>query len=330
MKPEAFNRLVEQGDLGPLYFLYGEESYLSEKAAERIVSLVDPSFRDFNLDIFYGNELKGDEVAAAANTLPMFAERRVVLVRRAGEMSASVLERLADYVQNPSLSTILIMVGEKIDQRKKFFAELKKRDLLVEFKRPFENQLPVFVRNEVLRYSKQISADAASMLVALSGTGLRELASQVEKLCTFVGDKERIGADDVKEVVSTTRVDSVFELPNALGTRDVVRALKVLTAILDDGESPIMLVGALARHFRQLWAIRQLQTRKLPATEIQRKAGVAPFFYQGMAAQAGRFDNRDYADIFIQLHQADLDLKGGGDSPRGVMLRLVYSISNAK
>jgi DNA polymerase-3 subunit delta len=291
--------------------------------------MVDPHFRDFNLDIFYGNEVKGEEVVAAANTLPMFAERRVVLVKRAGEMSAAALEYIADYGKNPSDSTVLVMVGDKIDQRKKFFAELKKRDLLVEFKRPYENQLPVFIRQETERQGKKIDSDAAAMLAALSGSGLRELVSQIEKICAFAGAKERISVQDVREAASDTRIDSVFEFPNALGARDVPRALRVLTTILRDGESPIMLVGAIARHFRQLWTINQLLAKRLPTADVQRQAGVAPFFFKGMSDQAAKFNNSEFKQIFQQLHEADLSLKGGGDTPDGVMIRLVYAIAEA-
>lgn len=330
MKPETFQQSVEKGDPGPLCFLYGEEPYLAERAVERLLAvMVEPAFRDFNLDLFYGNEVKGEEVVAAANTLPMFAERRVVLVKRAGEMNAAALEYIADYAKNPSPSTVLVMVGEKIDQRKKFFADLKKRDLLVEFKRPYENQLPLFIRQEAERQGKKIDTDAAAMLAALSGSGLRELSSQIEKICAFAGAKDRISVNDVREAASDTRIDSVFEFPNALGSRDVSRALRVLTTILRDGESPIMLVGALARHFRQLWIINQLLARRLPTADVQRQAGVAPFFFKGMAEQAQKFDSSDYKKIFQRLHEADLSLKGGGDTPEGVMIRLVYAIAEA-
>jgi DNA polymerase-3 subunit delta len=331
MNAETFSQSIDKGDPGPLCFLYGDEPYLAERAVDRLLSrLLDPGFRDFNLDIFYGNEVKGEEVVAAANTLPMFAPHRIVLVKRASEMNAAALEYLAEYSRSPSPTTVLVMVGEKIDQRKKFFAELKKRDFLVEFKRPYENQLPAFIRQAAESQGKKMDGEAAAMLAALSGSGLRELASQVDKLCAFVGDRDRITARDVREAASDTRIDSVFEFPNALGTRDVARALRVLTTIIRDGESPIMLVGAIARHFRQLWSIRQLLAQRLPAADVQRRVGVAPFFYKGMAAQAVKFDNGEYRKIFQELHQADLSLKGGGDTAEGVMVRLVYAISGTE
>lgn len=329
MKPEAFERLTEGGGIGPLYCVCGDETYLAERAVDRLLALVvDPAFRDFNLDVFYGNELRGDEVVAAANTLPVFAQRRVVLVRRAGEMPAAALETCTSYLDNPCPSTLLLLVAQKIDGRKRFFAELKKRDLLVEYRRPYENQLPAFIRQEALQRGKRIDADASAMLVALAGTDLRELASQVEKACIYVGERPQISVTDIREVASAGRVDSVFELPNALGNRDLQQALRILTTILRDGEAPVMLVGTIARHFRQLWMIRQLHGRKLSSSDIQKQSGVPPFFFKGMLEQALRFSEREYVRIFEALSAADLALKGmGGDTDVGTMRTLLFSIA---
>src|SRR6185369_4710151 len=99
MKPEEFDRMVEKGSPGPLYLLFGDEPYLVERAAKKLLDrVVDPGLRDFNLDVFYGNEVKGDEVFAAAQTLPTFAERRAVLVKKGGELHAGAQEVLLSYL----------------------------------------------------------------------------------------------------------------------------------------------------------------------------------------------------------------------------------------
>src|SRR5574340_130356 len=142
MKPDEFDRAVQKGDISPLYFIYGDEPYLVERGVRRLLArVVSPEFRDFNLNVFYGNECKGTEIVETAQTLPMFADWRVVLVKKGDGLSAAALELLAGYVRDPSPSTCLVFQGEKIDQRKRFFVEFKKKGELVEYKRPYENQL---------------------------------------------------------------------------------------------------------------------------------------------------------------------------------------------
>jgi len=315
MKPEEFNRAVEKGELAPLYLLFGDEPYLVERGVKKLLErAVDPGFRDFNLNVFYGNECKGDEVFGAAQTLPMFADRRVVLVKKGGELSAGAMEVLLSYLQDPSPGTCLILQAEKVDGRKKFFAEFKKRGEAVEFKRPYENQLGPYVRDEVRAAGKKIDAAAAELLAYLVGNNLQELVSQIEKLCIYCGRNELIGVADVKAIVSDTKVESVFEFTDALGARDLAKALKMLTTLLQDGEAPLRVLGAVARHYRQLWQVRELLDRKVPSSELAKASGINPYFLKKVTDQARNYKVGELKLIFERMLDLDLAFKSGGRS----------------
>jgi len=313
MKPEEFDRAVERGEIGPLYLLCGDEPYLVERGVKKLLDrTVDPGFRDFNLNVFYGNECKGEEIFGAVQTLPMFAERRVVLVKKGGDLPAAALEILLPYLQDPSPSTCLILQAEKVDGRKKFFAEFKKRGEMVEFKRPYENQLGPYVRDEVRAAGKKIDGAAAELLAYLVGNNLQELVSQIEKLCLYCGQKELITVADVKAIVSDTKVESVFEFTDALGAKDTARALRLLTTILDDGEAPLRVLGGVARHYRQLWQVRELLERKVPTSEIAKAAGINPYFLNKVVQQARNYRMGELMRIFEGMLELDLAFKSGG------------------
>lgn len=328
MKAEEFDRAIAQGTIGPLYYLHGDEPYLIERAAKRVLDRVlSPDFRDFNFNIFYGNECRGTEVVETAQTLPMFAEWRVVLVRKSESLSAGALDVIAEYAENPCPSTCLLFQGGKIDQRKKFFALLKKRDALVEFKRLFENQVGAFIRAEVAGNGKKIEGAAVDYLGSLVGTNLQELASQLEKLLVFVGDRPGITLADVRQIVSDTKVDSVFELANALGERNAAKALRSLHTILRDGEAPLMLLAMVTRHFRQLWLVREQMSRRVASPDISKATGINPYFLKGIMEQARNFAAAEFVRIFELLYAADGSLKSGGGRQGGhVMECLVMDI----
>lgn len=314
MKPEEFDRCVDKGDLGPLYLLYGDEPYLVERAAKKLLErAVDPGFRDFNLNVFYGNECKGEEIFGAAQTLPMFAERRVVLVKKGGELPAAAQELLLPYLQDPSPTTCLVLQADKVDGRKKFFLELKKKGEAVEFKRPYENQLGPFVREEIRSAGKRIVPEAAELLAYLVGNNLQELVSQIEKLALFCGSKEVIGVDDVKAIVSDTKVESVFEFTDALGARDLDRAVGLLYTLLKDGEVPLRILGAVARHFRQLWQVRALLEKRVPSGDIAKAAQINPYFLKKVTDQARNYDVRELKRIFERMLELDVAFKSGGN-----------------
>lgn len=313
MKPEDLERSVTKGEFAPLYFIYGEEEFLAGRAVSRLVEkLVAPDFRDFNFTTLYAKECKAEQIIDTAMTLPMFAERRVILVKRAEELKAEELEQLMPYVNSPSPQTCLIFLASKIDQRRKFFLELKKSDLLVEFKKMKDDQLPGFVRREAETHGKRVDPAAADLLVYCCGNSLREIVSQVEKLSTYVGTRGLIAVDDVKAIVSDTKTDTVFELANALGSRNLEKSARQLQMLLRDADAPYMLVGALARHFRQLCMIRELLDKRVPHDEISRIVKVNPYFLKGMIVQAEKFLMDEYRKIFTLLHEADMGLKSGG------------------
>ncbi|CAG0960944.1 DNA polymerase III subunit delta [Geobacteraceae bacterium] len=328
MKIDEFHKAIARGEISPLYYFHGDEPYLMERAVKRLMEfVVAPDFRDFNLDVFYGNECKGDEVASVAQTLPMFAEWRMVLVKRAGDLSQAALEILASCIADPPPTTCLVFVGEKLDQRKKFFLEMKKKGELVECKRPYENQLGAFIREEARGLGKRVEPAAADMLVYLVGNNLGELTTQLEKVALFVGQRETISVEDVRGIVSDTKVESVFDLTNALGERDLGKALRSLATILRDGEAPLMLLAMIARHFRQLWRVRDLMAQKTPQQDMSRLSGVNPYFLKGVMAQARNFTAAELRKVFENLYATDLALKGGGAKrPALTVERLVMDV----
>jgi len=312
MKPEDLQRSVSKGEISPLYFIYGEEEFLADRAVARLVDkLIDPEFKDFNFTTLYGKECKSEQIIDAAMTLPMFAERRVILIKRAEELHAEQLEHLIPYIKAPSPDTCLIFHASKIDQRRKFFAELKKTDFLIEYKKLKDDQLPGFVSREIDPHRKRIDSAATDLLIYCCGNSLREIVAQVEKLAAYVGKRELITVDDVRAIVSDTKTDTVFELANALGSRNLERAVRQLQILLRDPDSPYMLVGALARHFRQLCMVRELLDQRVSQDEISKRVKINPYFIKGMINQAQKFRMDEYRNIFKSLLDADVRLKSG-------------------
>ena len=117
------------------------------------------------------------------------------------------------YIQNPAETTCLIFTGAKIDQRKKFFLELKKHGALVEFKRLYDNKLGGFIQGEAVAHGGSIEPAAAELLSFLIGNNLQELSSQVEKLVAYAGDGKRIVIDDVRAVASSQRRSRFLNWP---------------------------------------------------------------------------------------------------------------------
>lgn len=313
MTPQEFETAVKKGSIPPVCFLYGDEQFLVERAVQMLLErAIDPSLKDFNFNVFYGNESKGVDIIDAAQTLPMFSERRAVLVKRAEQLKADALETMLPYIKNPATGTCLLLTGTKIDQRKKFFVEFKKFGLLVEYKRFYDNKLPGFIQSEAVSQGKPIDTAAAELLSALIGNNLQELSSQIEKLVVYAGSKVRITVEDVRVMASSSKAFTAFELAKYLGMRDLSNAIKSLDALFLNGEDAPMMIGALTRHFRQLWRVRELLDKKMPSADIGRELSINSFFLGEIVTQARNFSRRELKRIFDEFYRCDVASKTGG------------------
>lgn len=313
MTPQEFEASLKKGTVPTVCFLYGEEQFLVERAVSMLLDrAIDPSLKDFNFNVYYGNESKGVDIIDAAQTLPMFSERRAVLVKRAEQLKAEALEAMLPYIQNPAAGTCLLLTGTKIDQRKKFFQEFKKHGVLVEYKRFYDNKLSGFVQSESVAQGKPIEAAAAELLSALIGNNLQELSSQIEKLVVYAGTKARITVDDVRIMASSSKAFTAFELARFLGLRDLPNSIRSLDALFLNGEEAPMMIGALTRHFRQLWRVRELLDNKMPPADIGRELSINPFFLGEIVSQARNFSRRELKRIFDEFYRCDVASKTGG------------------
>lgn len=316
MTPLEFETaVIKKGHIPTVCYLYGEEPFLVERGVRMLLErAIDNSLKDFNFNVFFGNESKGVDIADAAQTLPMFAERRAVLVKRAELLKADALEVLLPYIKNPAASTCLILTGSKIDQRKKFFLELKKHGELVEYKRLYDNKLAGFIQSEATVHGKPIESAAAELLALLIGNNLQELSSQIEKLVVYAGARPRISVDDVRTMASSSKAFTAFELAKYLGLRDLANSIKSLDALFLNGEEAPMLIGALTRHFRQLWRVRELLDLKKPQADIGKELNIHSFFLGDIVLQARNFSRSELNRIFSEFYRCDVESKTGGQS----------------
>ncbi|MGB9081908.1 MAG: DNA polymerase III subunit delta [Desulfuromonadaceae bacterium] len=313
MTPQEFETSLKKGIVPPVCFLYGEEQFLVDRAVAMLLErAIDPSLKDFNFNVYYGNESKGVDIVDAAQTLPMFAVRRAVLVKRAEQLKAEALEAMLPYIKNPSSGTCLLLTGTKVDQRKKFFLEFKKHGVLVEYKRFYDNKLSGFIQGEAVAQGKPIETAAAELLAALIGNNLQELSSQIEKLVVYAGTKPRITIDDVRVMASSSKAFTAFELAKFLGLRDVTNSIRSLDALFLHGEDAPMIIGALTSHFRKLWRVRELLDKKIPQADIGRELNINAFFLGDIVAQSRNFSRRELKRIFDEFYRCDVASKTGG------------------
>ena len=328
MSLRDLQNLIKAGPLPSLVLLHGQESYFIDEAAKAVLeATVLPENRDFNLTRFQGRDFKAIEVVEQARTFPVFAERRLVMIKNVHEASTDQLDSLLAYVEDPVPETVLLMTAEKIDARRKIFQVLKKTGTVIEFKKIYENQLPALVRELAGALNLTFTGGGLQLFCKRVGTNLVEVRGELEKLAGYLGERDIADENDVAAIVSDTRIESIFDLTDALGLGDRATALFLLDRLLAEGQAPLMVLAMMTRHFRQMWKISELTAQKVPQSELPRRVGASPYFLKGLMQQAGRFDNRQYRQIFELFLATDLALKSSGGDPKMHLEQLVLAIA---
>lgn len=330
---EELTASFKQGKFSPLYLFTGEEEFLVEEYLDGLLEhVVEPSSRSFNLDIVYGADVDVKDVVAMASSFPMMAERRVVVVREAEKLATAEASReiLIRYLENPSPTTVFVMVTSKADMRMTHFRIFQQKGVVVDCKRLYDNEIPGWIARRVKRRGYSISLEVCEMLHAHTGNSLRDLQNEIDKLLIYIGDKKTVEAADVSEVVGMSRSFNVFELQKAIGQGDTARSMEILERMLDAGENPIGVIAILSRFFQKLWILPSLQRQSKSDYDLAAKLQVSPYFVREYVAAAKRFPVQRLETSFKVLLDADVALKTTQGDVKLVMTTMLYKVLNNK
>jgi DNA polymerase-3 subunit delta len=264
-------------------------------------------------------------VLDAANTAPMMSRRRLVIVRaierleRAGggddDRRGSPSDALADWLQKPMPTTCLLLVGGKVDGRRRLATVAKKTDAWVACEPLKHQQLGGFVRDEVKRRGHAIAGEVVEAIVELIGADLAALVDAIERLSLYVGPGAAIDEDAVHACVARVRVGSVWGLADAVVGRDLRTAIRLLDENYDPQDRGIPLLGLLAASMRKTLRLRALLDEGASNEEAAKVAGIPPFRAREAAQLAKGRPRAELEHALAVLSEADLALKGSRRPP---------------
>lgn len=321
---------IARGPLDPIYCLYGPERYLVDQCLEalRSATLGTSAGTSLNHDVFEMRESGLGAALTAAQTLPMFAKRRLVVAKGIDEVKAEELEPLAAYVSDPNPTTCLVLVGDKIDGRLRTFTVLRKAGYLHEFPRLRDRELGGWIIREASARQITIEPNAVFALVEAAGSDLGRLAQSLEQLRLYVGSGEqRVRRSDVEELIAETRERGVFELMRAIGEGDVGRSLELLANMLRNREAPLKIQFMLMRQLRQIWRAKELAAAGVTRPQMASALGMPPFFLDDVLVPARRMSEAALRRSFHRLYQADRSLKSSRIAPEVQISRLVERLA---
>ncbi|HET7041014.1 MAG TPA: DNA polymerase III subunit delta [Gemmatimonadales bacterium] len=264
----ALRKEVKAGKLAPVYYFHGAEETLKDEALGSLVDLaVDPASRDFNYDVRHATSLDPEALHALVNTLPMMAERRVVVIRDVDGWTVKSPTRkvLLEYLADPAPETLLILHQgpPKGDDKDEVDKELAERAQVVNCAALDGEEALAWVVRRAKQLDIPLTAEGAQHLVNATGPELALLKLELEKFAAL-GATAPIGVETVGEMVGIRYGETQYDWRDAVLRRDVVRATAMLPRILDQsGVSAVGLVALLGSSLITLGVVRGHYDRKL-------------------------------------------------------------------
>ena len=325
MTNAAFMKHISEGKWSSIYTLVASEPILLNEAISALKEKVLTTAPDFNSDDFLSEQNSPQECLDAAQTLPMMAPVRWVSYRNLHKLKSADVKPLLEYLKDPSPTTVLCLTADKLDGRTKLAQQLKKVTQLYEFTLPRQNELPMWIQGRAQHLGYQLDREAAFLLGDLIGPNIGELDRSLEKLWNYRGGEGEIDFRDVESVVAPTRMHSIFELTDALGSRDLPKATLLLRNAMEGGEAALKILAMITRQLRILLKMRDNLSRS--PNEIAKSVGVPPFLIKPLLKQANRYTNDELLSSLRAAKAADFRLKSTKIAPHIVMDRLLIEIT---
>jgi DNA polymerase III subunit delta len=334
MKPAVFLSKFKEGSLLPLYYFYGEEEYLKNKAVHLVSERLGEKInRGLNFEVFFSSSTPLAVILDHARTIPFLGGRKIILVKEAEKISAQEQQHLFPYLESPSKKTTLILTSSAVNFRGQAFKPLLKSfakyagyGLVLELNHPYENEIPDWIKYMAQNFGKSMVPSTVSLLHELIGNNLLDLFHEMEKLALFSGEKKELTKDDIEKMISSLRTESVFELVDHIGNRRLYEALVTLSQLLKSGEQPLKLLGLIARQFRMISKARTLVNQGLKTPEITHALKIREFVWVKLYPQVNKFSEKKLMDCFQHMWEADIALKTRSTPKKLFLEKLVMEL----
>lgn len=324
---------IKAGNLKPIYFLMGEEPYYIDKLTEFIEqNVLEEHERDFNQSILYGRDVTMEDVIGTAKRFPMMADRQVVVVREAQELSRTI-DKLEAYAENPQPTTVLVFAYKykTLDKRKKITKLLDKVGVVFESKKLYENQVGDWIKRVLSGQGYSIDNKALAMLVEFLGTDLSKINNELEKLKIILPKGHTFTPNDIEENIGFSKDFNNFELRKAIGEKNQVKAYQIIDYFAQNPkDNPLVVTtGLVFGFFSQLLQYHGLKDKsQMNAAKILK---VNPYFVKDYEVAFRNYPMKKVSAIVAALRTLDVKSKGVGaasTSQHDLLKELLITIFN--
>lgn len=303
---------VKAGRIAPVYLLMGEEPYYIDKISQYFEEhLLSEEEKGFNQTVVYGRDVSADDIVASAKRYPMMAERQLMIVKEAQDLSRTI-DQLANYCANPTPTTVLVICYKykNADKRGRFYKSVKESGVVLQSDKLRESQMPAWIEKAVKAHGFSAEPKTIHILYEFLGNDLGKINNELSKLALILPKGTTVTPKHIEENIGFSKDFNAFELRKAIGSYNKAKAFKIAKHFAENPKEHPMVLTTIQvfSFFSQLLQYHGLKDKSKAASTL----GVAPYFVKDYQLAAKNFPMKKVSAIVAALRQTDVRSKGVG------------------
>ena len=319
MKYEDFVKFLKQEKIDKnVLLLYGEEAYLKQHCKTELLKRISPEqMPEFNIFSYDGRKYDLKSVDEAIEALPVMSDRKLIMFRNSmiftitGKETATKEykefweKRLKDIPED----VYVIFDEEKVDKRCGLYKKLQKEDAIAEFDYLSENKMINWTTGLFKSMGKVISPHDAKYLVEITAEGMLAVKKEAEKIVAFTQDKIEVTRSDIDEVVVPVLENKVFDMVDAILSKDAYTALEKLQDLTALKEEEIRILGAISSSVDKILTVKLMTDSRMDKTQIAAKSKIPPFLVSKYVSLSAKYQTEDLEALLTKCVKTDRSFK---------------------
>lgn len=307
---KSLNEDLKTGQFNRVYLLYGEETYLKKQYKHKLRQAILPEEDTMNYAYYEGKGINVKEIIDLAETMPFFAERRLIILENT-EFFKNATPEFADYIKEMPDTTYLVFVENEVDKRGKMYKAVQAKGRAVELGRQDETMLIRWIVQNFKKDGKQIAESTVRHFLLKVGTDMENIKKEIEKLVCYAWERDIITIEDVEEICTTLITNQIFDMVNAVASKQQKKALELYYNLLSLKEPPMRILFLLTRQFKLLLEVKLLDKHGYARKDIGSKTGLHPFVVEKYQQQAKTFSEKALREILEESAEIEESVKTG-------------------
>ena len=304
---------IKCGAFKNVYLFYGAEAYLIDYYSNQIISAnTDEDTKEFNLLTTSACVPEESEIDAFINAYPFMSEKKVLCIRNSGLLKKSTEAQKKfwnETIENVPNYAIIIFAESEIDKRNSIFKLIDKKHTACEFEFQKPQELASWTVKVLKSLNKTVSLKDASYIVELCGPAMNNIRTEIDKLSSYITERDEINTNDIEEIVTKNIENRVFDMVDDIVEGKNADALKKLNDLKALNEEPVKIISIIFNKYSVYKKLSLLKNKPLP--EICRLCGLYEKYARNYLKQLNNISSEKINSVMNICMEMDFGIKGG-------------------